>query len=195
MNEFKLKLLEKIGEDSFESWFAPKPAVFEGAKEKYKAREGAKFHSPFYGVLVIEVHSRFFKDQIISRFGSAIHEVATSLGFKIAHVLTQGEEIPRAEPPLTPEQWSELKGVLTKIGNFARSAGNRKASSALFTQGVEEDIVEEPKPTLKPAYVYKGKDVLGSKRIDHSMTTPEQPTLGNQGVIFPVIINQAREEI
>lgn len=164
MNEFKLKLLEKIGSDSFNAWFTPKPAVMEGSKEKYKAREGAKFHSPFYGVLVIEVHSRFFKDQIISRFGSAIHQVATSLGFKIAHVLTQGEEIPRAEPPLTPEQCSELKGVLAKIGQFARSAGNHKASSAIFTHRVEEEIVEVS-------------------------------TFGNQGVIFPVIINQQREEI
>jgi hypothetical protein len=173
INEFKMKLMEKISPTSFNAWFAPKPAVMEGTKEKYKARDGARFYTNSFGVLVIEVHSRFFKDQIISRFGSAIHEVATSLGYKIAHVVMTGEEIPRAEPPLSAEQWSEAKYVLSKIGRFARSAGNHKASSAVFSHGTEDDIVEEPPTKPNPAYVYRG----------------------NQSVIFPVIINQQREEI
>lgn len=153
MNEFKLKLLEKIGTDSFNAWFAPKPAVMEGSKEKYKAREGARFDSPLYGVLVIEVHSRFFKDQIISKFGSAIHEVAVSLGYKMTHIISTGEEIPKSEPSLTPEQWSELKAVLSKIGKFARSAGNHKASSALFTSGIEDEPDLEKQDVILTAFI------------------------------------------
>jgi|GEM_PF-3206992 len=192
-------LKEKIGEDSFESWFAPKDAVMEGIKEKYKARPPARFYTPFLYVLVIETHSKFFKDQIISRFGSVIHEVARELGYTTLHILVEGEEIPRAEPPLTPEQWSQAKYVLSKVGRFARSQGDHKPSSALFTHGKEDDIVEEPQPKPKAAHVYHGTQGLAFVAGGNGCSLPEEEkertTLGNQGVIFPVIINQQRKEI
>lgn len=148
------KIIEAIGAVSYDAWFKAQPEVMEGHRVKFKAREAAKMYSPFYGVLVIEASSRFYRDSIISKFGEKLHLVAKELGYSRIHIISAGEEIPQAEPPLTPEQWSELKGVLAKIGNFARSAGNHKASSALFTPGIEEDIVEDQKPKLTPRYVY-----------------------------------------
>lgn len=186
IHEVKLGISEKIGSVSYEAWFLRKPV---------------KIHSPSYGVLTIEAPSRFYKDEIIKRFGTAIHEVAVSLGYKMTHIIVTGEAIPRAEPPLTPEQWSELKAVLAKIGKFARSAGNHKASSALFTPGIEEDIVEDQKLKPTPSYVYKGNDGLGKLGFSHQnieeqpTPTTEEPNLEDEGVIFPVLIpNQSGEE-
>ena len=133
--------------------------------------------------MVIETPSRFYKDEIIKKFGSAIHEVAVSLGYKMTLIISAGEEIPRSEAPIYPEQLSELKAVLEKIGQFARSAGSHKASSALFTSGVEEEMVEVPKPKPTPNYVYKGNGGLG--KLGFSSQSVEDHPVEDAVIIKP----------
>jgi len=145
------KIIEAIGAVSYDAWFKAQPEVMDGHRIKLKAREAAKIHSPLYGVLVIEVSSRFFRDKIIEKFRERLHQIAQAEGYKKLCILTAGEEIHQSESPLSPEQ---------KIGRFARSPGNHKASSALFTPGIEEDIVETPQERPKPAYVYRGNQGL-----------------------------------
>ncbi len=146
MYRFTEKMIKSIGADAYEAWFLRKPV---------------KIHSPLYGVLVIEAPSRFYKDEIIKKFGSTIHDVAVSLDYKMTRIISIGEKIPRSEPPIYPEEQDELQAVLSKIGQFARSAGNYKASSAIFTAGIEEQIVEVQKPKPTPNHVYKGNEGLG----------------------------------
>ena len=145
IHEVKLVISDKIGVVSYEAWFL---------------RKKVKIHSPLSGVLVIEAPSGFYKDEIIKKFGSAIHEVAVSLGYKMTRIISIGEEIPRSEAPIYPEEQNELQSVLSKIVQFARSAGNHKASSATFTAGIEEEIAEVQKPKPTPNYVYRNMDGL-----------------------------------
>lgn len=82
-----------------------------------------------------------------------------------------------------PEKVSELKAVLAKIGQFARSAGNHKASSALFTAGIEEKIIEVQKPKPTPNHVYKGNDGLG--KLGFSPQNIEEQPIEDAVIIHP----------
>lgn len=181
IDQFKIKLLEAISKDSYEAWFAPKPAVMDGSKEKYKAREGARFYSPFYGVLVIETHSRFFKDTIVKRFGSLIHAVATSLGYKIAHVLMVGEQIPREEPPLRDEEWD----------NVQRQIHTMRVVRGLH-KSVEAKKAEVTGYKTTPSYVYTGTDGLNFKQSNtQEVALDDQiPSPFHEGAMIPVFIKR-----
>jgi hypothetical protein len=140
MNDFKIKLIQTIGTDSFESWFSPQLPVFEGIKEKYKAREAVKFHSPMLGILVVEAHSRFFKQEIIKRFGEKINNIAKELGYSKAYVIIRGEKIGHGDRPLTREEWRKIEKVLSKIRIFRNSLGIFKASEDLFSFDHDNDF-------------------------------------------------------
>lgn len=139
--EIKQKIIGEIGISAYDAWFKSQPEVMEGGRVKFKARNAAKIHSPLYGTLIVEASSRFFRDQIIKKFGEKIHAIAKELGYSKVYIILAGDPIPQNDPPLTPEQWDKIQRVLSKIGNFGRSAGNYKATPELFTDEREEIIL------------------------------------------------------
>ena len=188
MLQVKNAIKDAIPMDSYRSWFLQDKAGF------------VEYAETSRGFLIVIAPTSFFRDTIKTRFLMQIIEAVKPLGFKYVEIIKAGDPLPTFQPrELEPEQWSELKSVLTKVGKFARSAGNHKASSGLFTPGIEEEIVETQKPKPKPSYVYTGRGGLGGFSPQNIEEQPakitEEPHLGHEGVIFPVLIqNQAREE-
>lgn len=184
--EIKQKIIGEIGISAYDAWFKSQPEVMEGGRVKFKARNAAKIHSPLYGTLIVEASSRFFRDQIIKKFGEKIHEVAKELGYSKVYIILAGDPIPQNDPPLTPEQWDEIKAVLGKIGKFSQSKGNGKAPKELFSYGFDEEYCEEMKEKSKPSHVYKKMDGLEKLFFydPNSKKNLDEPDLTSEGAIL-----------
>jgi len=175
------KIIEAIGAVSYDAWFKAQPEVMDGHRVKFKAREAAKIHSPNYGILVIEASSRFFRDKIIEKFGETLHRISQAEGYTRLHVISAGEEIQKSEPPLSPEEWSELREVIGRIGKAGRNGSGfwEKAGSGLCGAVLKgkDHVQEEPsaqKP--KPAYVYRGNQGLRFSAGGNGCALPKEET-------------------
>lgn len=130
MQAIKNAIRDAIAPNSYVSWFLQDKIGY------------VEYAETSRGLLAVIAPNAFFRDIIKTRFLMQILEAVKPLGFKYVEITKVGDPLPAFQPKdLDPEQWNEVKSVLEKVGQFSKTPSAHRASSALFSHGIEQEGV------------------------------------------------------
>lgn len=117
LSRFKANLRARLGAVKYDAWFeAPICLVI------FETR-GINDQT-----LVVRVQKPFFRDWIITRFGTTIHDVAQDTGFKRACILHENEDFPPVPPP---RDRTQLEQSIAAFKDEMREREEKRARDAV----------------------------------------------------------------